>query len=224
MMVVTKKKIDPPKPEKLSGAQKDALQKLRDKKQTSVPQQLADGKIDPGKAMLNPEDFDKFDAEYRSHGAEGMRIKAIIVEHLNENFPGSKEEPYTWDIGLFLEKDPRSQGAKGFKVLQVEMLGTWWSTQLQHEAGLDNFEGAVTWNGRGTFERHIICVKTKQLRRRQQSAKTARLKEQMQQQPQSVAGERVRPVEVKETHTKLPVIPVEGKNPVEGGAAESTTD
>lgn len=194
----------------MSGVQKDKLQKLRDEKKTSIPQATKDGKIDS--SLLDPEEFDKFDAEYRAYGAETQRIRDIIKEFLDDHYPGSKEEPYTWDCGFFLEKDPRSQGAKGWKVLQVEMLGPWWSVQLQHEAGLSNHEGAVTWNGRGTYERHIICVKTQQLQRRQQAAKTARLQEQTKQQVQSVAGEKSE-MTITETQKKMPVIQIEGPPP-----------
>ena len=206
------------KTEEMTGGQKDALQKMRDTKKASLKTMVADGKVDPGDAVLDPAEFDKYDAEYRTSGAETERIEAILKEHLDGMFEG-----YTWETGFFLEKDPRSQGAKGYKVLQVSMLGDVWSAQLQHEAGLENFSGAVVWNGRGTFERHIVCVKTTQLHDRQQAAKGQRLAEQMQAQPQSVAGERTGAMKVTETHKKMPLIPVgEGTKSEEGSAAETT--
>ena len=211
---------------KQTTVQKDALQKIRDQKKTSVPQALRDGKIDHGDAasptrgVLDPYDFDKFDAEFRSTGAETVRLEKIIQEFLNANYGGSPDDPRTWEVGFFLEKDPRSQGAKGYKVLQVEMLGDAWSDELQHESGLTNYEGAVTWNGRGTYERHIVCVKTTQLAERQQAAKDKRLEDAMKhRQPDSVAGEVTGPLQVTETQKKQPLIPIEGESQGEEGSA-----
>lgn len=167
----------PPKPKKapagMSGAQEDAVQDVRDRKLTSVTQQLRDGKIDhgdiadpsPTKGVLDPEAFDKFSHEFRQTGSETQRISTVICEHLNENF--SRGGKYQWESGFFLETDPRSQGADGWQPLTAEMIGSAWSSQLQHELGLTDYNGALCWSGRGTFERHIICVKTKQLQERQ---------------------------------------------------------
>lgn len=214
--------------EKMTGTQTDALQKIRDQKKTSVPQALKDQKIDHGatadrnQGVLDPYEFDKFEAEYRTSATETTRLEGIIKEFLNKNYGGDPDNPRTWEVGFFLEKDPRSQGAKGYKVLQVDMLGEAWSSQLQHEAGLKNYEGAVAWYGRGTVERHIICVKTTELAKRQQAAKDARLEDSMKhRQPKSVAGEETGPLQVTETHKKLPLIPIEGNSQEnEGSAAE----
>ena len=211
---------------KQTTVQKDALQKIRDQKKTSVPQALKDGRIDhgasasPTRGVLDPYDFDKFDAEFRSTGAETVRLEGIIQAFLNKNYGGDPDDPRTWEVGFFLEKDPRSQGAKGYKVLQVEMLGDTWSDELQHESGLTNFEGAVTWNGRGTYERHIVCVKTTELSERQQAAKDKRLEDAMKhRQPDSVAGEITGPLQVIETQKKQPLIPIEGESQSEEGSA-----
>jgi hypothetical protein len=213
------KKMEKPKPEKLTGAQKDALQKIRDEKKAAVTPMVEDGAVsDP--AVLDPEEFDKFEAEYRTYGAETERIEAILKEHLNEFF--SHNGKYSWEVGFFLEKDPRANGAKGYKILQTQMLGPLWSKQLAYEANLDEYQGAVTWNGRGAYERHIVCVKTTQLHDRQQAAKGKRLEEQMKAvQGQSVAGEKSEMI-IEETHTKKPLIPLEGKPPEEGSAVETT--
>lgn len=214
--------------EPMTGTQKDALQKIRDQKKTSIPQALKDGKIDHGasadrnQGVLDPYEFDKFNAEYHSTKIETERLEGIIKEFLNKNYGGNPDDPRTWEVGFFLEKDPRSQGAKGYQVLQVGMLGETWSDQLQHEAGLKDYEGAVAWYGRGTVERHIICVKTTELAKRQQVAKDKRLEDAMKhRQPTNVAGEETGPLEVTETFKKLPLVPVEGNQKTdEGSAAE----
>jgi len=212
--------------ETTTGTQKDALQKIRDQKKTSIPQALKDQKIDPGasadrnQGVLDPYEFDKFNAEYASTSVETTRLEGIIQTFLNKNYGGDPDDPRTWEVGFFLEKDPRSQGAKGYKVLQVHMLGDTWSSQLQHEAGLKNYEGAVAWYGRGTVERHIVCVKTTELAKRQQAAKDKRLEHAMKhRQPNSVAGEATGPLEVTETFRKLPLNPIEGKSQNSEGSA-----
>ena len=212
--------------ETTTGVQKDALQKIRDQKKTSIPQALKDGKIDHGasadrlQGVLDPYAFDKFNAEFHSTKIEGERIEGIIKEFLNKNHGGDPDDPRTWEVGFFLEKDPRSQGAKGYQVLQVDMLGDTWSKQLQHEAGLKNYEGAVAWYGRGTVERHIICVKTTELAKRQQAAKDVRVENAMKhRQPNSVAGEATGPLEVTETFKKLPLVPTEGNSQNSEGSA-----
>lgn len=211
---------------KITGVQKDSLQKLRDQKKTSIPQALKDQKIDPGasadrnQGVLDPYEFDKFNAEYASTSVETSRLEEIIQGFLNKNYGGNPDDPRTWEVGFFLEKDPRSQGAKGYKVLQVDMLGDTWSSQLQHEAGLKDYEGAVAWYGRGTVERHIVCVKTTELAKRQQAAKDTRLEDAMKhRQPYNVAGEVTGPLEVTETHKKLPLIPIEGNQEGDEGSA-----
>jgi len=214
--------------ETTTGVQKDSLQKIRDQKKTSIPQALKDQKIDPGasadrnQGVLDPYEFDKFNAEFHSTKVETERLEGIIKEFLNKNYGGDPDDPRTWEVGFFLEKDPRSQGEKGYQALQVHMLGDTWSSQLQHEAGLKNYEGAVAWYGRGTVERHIICVKTTELAKRQQAAKDVRVENALKhRQPSSVAGEATGPLEVTETLKKLPLIPTEGKSQnTEGSAAE----
>ena len=208
-----KKKTTPKKkrvPKGLSTIQQDAVQGAEDRKLVSVTQQLKDGKIDTGdfatpeKGVLDPSDFDKFEIETRTTMNETQRLSKVICEHLNEYY--SRNGKYEWSCGFFLEKDPRAQGKDGFQALTTEMIGDAWSTQLTHELGLTNYEGALCWNGRGTFERHIICVKTKQLQTRQLTAKEEAMNQQLSQ-PEPVSKERVGRLEVTETVKKVPLMP-----------------
>lgn len=226
-----KKKTAPKKkrkPAALSGTQRDAIRSMRDRKLDSLPQKLKDGKVDPGDAAdptpgrgthgdgnLDPEAFEKFTIAQRPTMNETQRISKIICEHLDEFY--SRNGKFQWTSSFFLPTDPRANGADGFQVLNVEMIGEAWSTQLQHELGLTVFNGALCWNGRGTFERHIICVKTKQLQERQLLAKEEASKQQLRH-PEAVAGERMGRMEVTETVTKLPLVPVsQDGNPNDGG-------
>jgi len=208
-------------PKSLSGAQQDALQAARDQKLTSVTQALKDGKIDHGDAasptrgVLDPAEFDKFEIENRPTMNETQRLSKVICEHLNEHHNPTGE--YEWTIGFFVPEDPRANGGDGFKTLTTEAIGEAWSTQLQAELGLTIFNGALCWNGRGTFERHIICVKTKQLQERQILAKEESMQQQFRQ-PESVAGERMNRLKITEKVKKLPVMPVkEDGNSNDGG-------
>jgi hypothetical protein len=208
-------------PAALSGTQADALQSTRDRKMTSIPQALKDGKIDTGnfaspeKGVLDPRDFDKFEVEHRPNMTETQRIAKIICEHLDEHYSAGGK--YQWVCGFFTETDPRSKGESKYQALTTEMVGPAWSQQLTHELGLTVYEGALCWNGRGTFERHIICVKTKQLQQRQLLAKEEAMNQQLSQ--PEVDKAKVGRLEVKETVKKLPLIPGrDGIEELESGA------
>ena len=205
-------------PAALSGLQQDKVQETRDRKMTSIPQALKDGKIDTGdfatpeKGVLDPNDFEKFEVEHRPTMTEVQRIQKIICEHLDEYY--SRGGKFQWVCGFFLEKDPRATGSGKYQALTVEMIGPAWSTQLQHELGLTEFNGALCWNGRGTFERHIICVKTKQLQERQLLANEEAMNEQLRQ-PDTSANMKTGRIEVTETTKRLPL-----KHPVGDGSDE----
>lgn len=157
----------------MTTTQQDKLQELRDKKLDSVPVKVKTGQLDPT-------DFDIDDQLLlRPVHSETNRLKKIIVDLLNANF--SRGGKYSWDAGFFLPGSPQTGGHNGWKVLQKEMLGDTYSDQLAFEAGLHIFEGAVAWSGRGVNERHIVCVKTEQLRDRQRAARDARVQEQFDQ-------------------------------------------
>ena len=230
-MPAAKKKPGPKKkrqPAALSGTQQDAINSMRDRNLDSLPQKLKDGKTDPGDSadpspgrgthgdgLLNPEEFEKFTIANRPTMNETQRISKIICEHLDEFY--SRGGKFQWTCSFFLQTDPRANGAKGFQALTTEMIGEAWSTQLQHELGLTVFNGALCWNGRGTFERHIICVKTKQLQERQLIAEEETSKQQLRH-PEAVAGERMGRMEVTEKVQKLPLVPVsQDGNPNDGG-------
>lgn len=211
-----RKPQNPPKRKKrapagMTGAQKDAVADMHDRKLASVPQAMKDGKVDPGAAadpiqgVLDPRAYDAFEADHKSTGSETKRISTVICEHLNEHH--SRGGEYQWVSGFFLETDSRSQGDEGWQGLTTEALGPAWSTQLQRELGLTEYNGALCWNGRGTTERHVICVKTKQLQQRQLEAK-AEASEQMISQPSQVDGKEVGTLQVTEEVKKLPVVPV----------------
>lgn len=201
------------KPAGMTGRQKDAVQDIHDKKLASVPQALKDGKIDhgdaadPNRGVLDPKAFDDFSHEYRAVGSETKRIEKVICEHLNEYHNPNGE--YQWTCGFFLENDPRSQGSAGHQVLTEKALGPAWSTQLRRELGLTVYEGALCWNGRGMHERHIICVKTKQLQQRQLDA-AAEAAESMVKQPEGVGPAGSGRLEVTEKVRKLPLVPGDG--------------
>lgn len=211
-------------PAALSGLQADKVQETRDRKMTSVPQALKDGKIDhgdsasPERGVLNPEDFDKFTIENRPTLNETQRISKIICEHLDEHY--SRDGKYQWTCGFFAEKDPRAKGQGKYQALTTEMIGPAWSTQLQHELGLTEYEGALCWNGRGSFERHIICVKTKQLQERQLLATEEAMNQQLRH-PEAVADERVGRLEVKEKTTRVPLAPGRDGDENEGGTVNT---
>lgn len=227
-----KKKPAPKKkraPAGLSGTQKDALQSMRDRNLDSLPEKLKRGEVDPGAAAdptpgrgtfgdgnLDPEEMEKFNIAQRPAMNETQRISKIICEHLDEFY--SRGGKFQWTCGFFPPTDPRAtKGGDGFQPLTTGMIGEAWSTQLQVELGLTIFNGALCWNGRGTFERHMICVKTKQLQERQLLAKEEASKQQLRH-PESVAGERMGRMEVTEKVTKLPVVPVsQDGNPNDGG-------
>ena len=215
----------PPKakraPAGMSGAQKDAVQDIRDRKLTSVTEQLKDGKIDhgdsadpsPTRGVLNPESFDKFSHEFRQTGSETQRISTVICEHLDEHYSAGGK--YEWTSGFFLETDPRAAGSDGWQPLTKTMIGTSWSSQLQHELGLTDYNGALCWNGRGTFERHIICVKTKQLQERQLQA-IAEASQQMVGQPIEAGSAEVGRLEINEKVTRERLVSVRDGESVEG--------
>jgi hypothetical protein len=230
-MAVAKKKPAPKKkraPAGLSGTQNDAIQSMRDRNLDSLPGKLKRGEIDPGDSadptpgrgtfgdgVLDPEEFEKFTIANRPAMNETQRISKIICEHLNEFY--SRNGKFQWTCGFFPPTDPRAAKGDGFQPLTTEMIGEAWSTQLQVELGLTVFNGALCWNGRGTFERHIICVKTKQLQERQLLAKEEASKQQLRH-PEAVAGERMGRMEVTERTTKLPLVPVsQDGNPNDGG-------
>ena len=209
-------------PAALSGQQADALQGTRDRNLTSIPQALKDGKIDtaqfatPEKGVLDPTDFDKFEVEHKPNMTETQRISKIIREHLDEHYSAGGK--YQWTCGFFSENDPRAKGEGRFQALTTEMVGPAWSTQLTHELGLTIYEGALCWNGRGTFERHIICVKTKQLQTRQLLAQEEAMNQQLSQ--PEVDKAKVGRMEVTETVKKLPLNPGrDGHEELEDGGA-----
>ena len=214
-------------PKALSGQQKDAINSAEDRKLMSTTQKLKDGKIDhgdsadPERGVLDPTDFDKFVAESRPTMNETQRISKVICEHLDEHY--SKGGKYQWVCGFFLEKDPRANGEGKYQALTTEMIGPAWSTQLQHELGLTNYNGALCWSGRGTFERHIICVKTKQLQRRQHVAQEEAMNQQLSQ-PESVGGERVGALEVTEKTKKVPLMPGKPGDGLEDEGGTVNTD
>jgi hypothetical protein len=197
-------------PKGMTGPQKDALASAEDRKLTSVTQKLKDGKIDHGDAaspergVLDPADFEKFEIETRPTMNETQRISKVICEHLDEHY--SRGGKFKWTCGYFLETDPRANGDGGFQALTTEMIGDAWSTQLTHELGLTIYNGALCWSGRGTFERHIICVKTKELQMRQLTAKEEAMNQQLSQ-PEQVGEERMGRLEVKETVKRVPLTP-----------------
>jgi len=197
-------------PQAMTGVQKDALQSAEDRKLTSAEVKLKDGKIDhgdsasPTRGVLDPTEFDKFTVENRPTMNETQRISKVICEHLDEHY--SRGGQYQWVCGYFLEKDPRANGEGKYQALTTEMIGDAWSTQLQRELGLTNYNGALCWNGRGTFERHIICVKTKQLQRRQHLAQEEAMNQQLSQ-PETVGDEKMGALEVTETTKKVPLMP-----------------
>ncbi len=216
-MAKAKKKIAKRKkkaPAGMTGVQRDAVADMHEKKLASVPQALKDGSIDhadaadpsEGRGVLDPEKFDEFSHEFRATGSETQRIAKVICAHLDEHYSAGGR--YTWEAGFFLETDPRSQGAEGHQVLNRKMIGDAWSEQLQHELGLTEYEGALCWMGRGTTERHIICVKTTQLQERQLQA-TAEASQHMISQPEGVGGKNKPLLEIDETVKKLPLVPVQ---------------
>ncbi len=221
------KAVHPPKPKKapagMTGAQKDAVQDITDRKLTSVPQQLKDGKIDhgdiadpsPHKGVLDPEAFDKFSHEFRQTGSETQRMDTVICEHLNEHY--SSGGKYQWTTGFFLETDPRAAGADHWQPLTEEMIGPAWSSQLRHELGLTVYNGALCWNGRGTLERHIICVKTKQLQERQLQ-EIAEASKQMVSRPVEVGGKEVGRMEIDEKVTRERLVSVRDGESMEGAS------
>jgi len=214
-------------PKAMSGQQQDKLQETRDRKMTSVTQALKDGKIDTGdfatpeKGVLDPTDFDKFEVENRPTMTEVQRISKIICEHLDEHY--SSGGKYEWVTGFFLEKDPRANGQGRYQALTTEMIGPAWSTQLQHELGLTIYNGALCWNGRGTFERHIICVKTKVLQQRQLVAKEEAMNQQLSQ-PEQVGNERMGALEVKEETKRVPLQPGKPGDGLEDEGGTVNTD
>lgn len=208
-------------PRGLSTVQKDAIDSAEDRNLTSVTQKLKDGKIDTGdfatpeRGVLDPTEFDKFEIEHKPTMTEVQRIQKIICEHLDEYY--SRGGKYQWVCGFFLETDPRANGEGKYQALTTEMIGPAWSTQLTHELGLTIYNGALCWNGRGTFERHIICVKTKQLQERQILAQEEAMNQQLSQ-PEPVSKERVGRLEVTEETKKVPLYPGgDGKNDEESG-------
>jgi len=200
-------------PAAMAGVQKDALQDARDQKLTSVSQALKDGKIDhgesarPGKGggVLDPREFEKFEVAVRAHKTETQRLATVIKTHLDKDH--NPRGDADWQVAFFLESDPRSKGVSGHQVLTKEALGSAWHKQLQHELGLTEYNGALCWNGRGTVERHIICVKTKELQMRQLLAAEEHSRQSVRQ-PGQVAGKNVGRLEVTEKVRKLPLIPV----------------
>lgn len=212
------------KPAALSTVQQDAVQSVRDRKLDSVTEKLKTGKIDhgsaasPTKGVLDPREFDKFEVETRATLTETQRIQKVIVEHLNEEY--SRGGKYQWTCGFFLETDARAKGESGYKALTEEMVGKAWSTQLRSELGLTIYNGALCWNGRGTFERHIICVKTKQLQKRQILANEEASMQALTQLDVTADGKKNR-FDIKEKVKKLPVIPM--NEPQDGQSVESGT-
>jgi len=210
--VKKKKKV----PAAMSTVQKDALQSADDRKLTSLSQKIKDGKVDhgdaadpsPGRGVLDPEKFDDFNHEFRATGSETQRMAKVICEHLDEYY--SRNGKYQWTTGWFLETDPRSQGTEGWQALTPAMIGEAWSTQLQRELGLTVYNGALCWNGRGTTERHIVCVKTKQLQAKQLES-MAESAEGAIRQPEKVAGKDVGTLEVTEEIKRLPLVPAGGE-------------
>lgn len=211
----------------LSGIQKDSLQSVRDRKLTDTKAALEDGKIDhgdsaqKGKGILDPEEFEKFAVEVGDRTVtEVQRISKVILEHLNEHY--SRGGKFEWTLGFFTPTDPNSNGSNGWQALTPEMIGEAWSAQLQRELGLTIFNGALCWNGMGTFERHIICAKTKQLEQRQIAAREAGMEQQLRQ-PEQVAGEKVGKLEVKETQKKMPLYPMQdpGDGITDGGTVNT---
>jgi hypothetical protein len=180
--------------DKMTGAQKDKLDKMQ-----------SEGKMSPNvmakEGLLNPADWDEFDLDVRPYGSEMQRIASGLQELLDEHF--SRNGKYQWRVGFFIEGDPRIQGQDGWRPLRREQLGEIWTDTLQRRLGLHEYEGAICWGGRGMFERHVVCVITRQhqvdLRNFQE-----RQHESLLQAPPSVAGERV-DLSVTEKAHKLPV-------------------
>ena len=164
---------------KTTTTQKDRLQKMRDEGKASLQVQAEDG-------QLNPEAFTKYDETVRPYGAETDRIAALLLDFLNEFH--SKNGKYTWELGFYLEGAKQTRGVGGWQVLTRAALGPLWTVEIQRQAGLHIHDGAMCWAGRGMFERHIICVKTTELRERQEAAKEARIQS-MLRQPDSVVGQ-----------------------------------
>jgi len=202
------------KPAGLTTVQKDALASAEDRKLTSVTEKLKAGEIDTGdfatpeKGVLDPEEFEKFQTEVRAHKTETQRIATVIKEHLNKNY--SRGGKFQWEVAFFLPTDPRSDGSKGHQALTPRMIGEEWSSSLQKRMGLTLENGALCWNGRGTVEKHIICVKTKQLQERQLKAIEESAARSLKQ-PVEVAGRNVGRLEVKEETKKLPLYPAGGQ-------------
>lgn len=161
------------KAQKLTGAQKDKIQEIKDKRLDSVPEKVKAG-------LLDPSDFDIRDIEaLRPKAAETERIAEVIEALLNEHY--SRGGLYKWTVGFFLPGDPATAGAGGWKVLLAEMIRPHWTNEFKSTVGLHEYEGAVCWAGRGRMDRHVLCVMTTKLRDELRALSDKRTMEQFQQ-------------------------------------------
>jgi len=190
-----------PKMKQPTAAQMDELRAIENKHLDSVPAKVKAGRLDPESVTISDMDL------LRPVKAETLRIAAILEPLLNKHY--SRNGKYEWEISFWKPGDPATLGVGGYQLLQVSMIPEIWNNKLQAAAGLHEFEGAVAWAGRGRHDRHLICAKTKDLRKRQYDAKEKRLQEQFEsvEAPPEQPGVRMTNVEIKETITKVPVRP-----------------
>jgi len=195
----TTEKKKPGRPKTLQGAALDRLREIQNKNLDSIPAKVKSGDLDPEAVKISDLDL------LRPIKAETLRIAAILEPLLNEHY--SRGGKYKWEISFWKPGAPATLGVGGYQLLQPSMLSKIWTPQLQAAAGLHEFEGAVAWAGRGRFDRHVICGKTTDLRKRQFDAKEKRLQQQFEsvEAPEEQAGVRVGKVEINETVTKVPI-------------------
>jgi hypothetical protein len=150
-------------------AQMDELREIESKHLDSIPEKVRSGALDPSK--FDVDDIDLL----RPLKAESLRIEAALAPLLNKHYGRGK---YEFAVSFWLEGAPETQGVGGYQVLTPESIREIWTEELKKSIGLHEYNGAVCWAGRGRFDRHILCVKTTNLRARQFDAKEKQLTDQ----------------------------------------------
>jgi len=208
LAAVRKKKAKPK-----TTVQADLIANIKDQHLDSVPEKVKSGELDP-------ESFDVRDLEtLRPRAAETERIAETIEALLDKYY--SRDGKYSWKCGFFLEGDPATAGAGGWKVLQVHMIGPHWTNEFKSTVGLHESNGAVCWAGRGRMERHVICVITTKLRNQKRALNTKHTMEQFEQidVPAGSPG-----LEVTEKQISGPLVPDYGSPLDDTGTEESSVE
>ena len=155
---------------KVDGAKADEIRDIKNKNLDSIPEKVKAGRLDP--TAFNVSDLEAI----RPMAAETDRIEFLLLRLLNKHY--SRQGAYEWQVGFYSPGDPAANGAGGWHPLLTSEIFEHWTDEFKTTVGLHEFEGAVCWAGRGRMDRHVICVRTTDLRDKMRQIHNIRVQEQ----------------------------------------------